>query len=386
MKSDESAKILVVDDEPRNVKILQIHLQSRGYTVLTAGDGDEALQVVLDEKPDIILLDINMPKVDGFEVVASVRADTKTAFIPIIMITALRDTEENRIKALEAGADDFIEKPFNSFEVLARIKSLLRIKFYHDTLEEHNARLEAELQMARSVQEIIIPQNGTQEIAGCRIASFCNPTLAVGGDFFDIWEIEENCLGVLISDVMGHGASAALVTVFIKTILAEYREHVENNPADLLNILNIRFNDIISSRLFMFATAFCGVIDLTTQQLVCANAGHPSPFLQHGSQSECERVTDKHTGNGLGIHRDSEYQNCFYPFDTSSRVFLYTDGAYEVKNRIGEVFTIERLENIITRCKEDSPSQLIESVSNTITEFTEGSPNEDDLTLIAIQG
>ena len=386
MNSNELAKILVVDDEPRNVKILQIHLQARGYTVLTAADGDEALEIVLKEMPDIILLDINMPKVDGFEVVESVRADKKTAFIPVIMITALRDTQENRIKALDAGADDFIEKPFNSFEVLARIKSLLRIKSYHDTLEEHNKRLETELQMARSVQQVIIPQNGTQEIAGCRIASYCSPTLAVGGDFFDFWEIDDNCVGILISDVMGHGASAALVTVFIKTVLAEHREHVENNPADLLHILNTRFNDIISSHLYMFATAFCGVFDLTKQQLVCANAGHPSPFLQHGSQSECERITDKHTGNGLGIHRDSEYQNCYYLFDKSSRAFLYTDGAYEVKNRIGEVFTIERLENVITMCKKDSPAQLIQSVSNTITEFTEGSPNEDDLTLIAIQG
>ena len=262
MNSEESAKILVVDDEPRNVKILQIHLEARGYAVLTAGDGAEALEIISEELPDLILLDINMPKVDGFEVVRSVRDDKKTAFIPIIMITALRDTQENRIKAVEAGADDFIEKPFNSFEVLARIKSLLRIKFYHDTLEQYNARLEAELQMARSVQEVIIPQNGTQVLAGCQIASYCNPTLAVGGDFFDMWEVEENRVGVLISDVMGHGASAALVTVFIKTVLTEHREQVQDNPAELLQILNTRFNDIISSRLFMFATAFCGVFDI----------------------------------------------------------------------------------------------------------------------------
>ena len=207
MKSDKSAKILVVDDEPRNVKILQIQLQARGYTVLTASDGAEALQIISEDIPDLILLDINMPKVDGFEVVTRVRADKKTEFIPIIMITALRDTHENRIKAVEAGADDFIEKPFNSFEVLARIKSLLRIKLYHDTLEQHNTRLETELQMARSVQEIIIPPNGVQELAGFQIASYSCPALAVGGDFFDVWEIDENRVGVLISDVMGHGAS-----------------------------------------------------------------------------------------------------------------------------------------------------------------------------------
>ena len=386
MNSEESAKILVVDDEPRNVKILQIHLEARGYTVLSASDGDEALEIISEEFPDLILLDINMPRVDGFEVVTSVRADKKTAFIPIIMITALRDTQENRIRAVEAGADDFIEKPFNSFEVLARIKSLLRIKFYHDTLEQYNARLETELQMARSVQEIIIPQNGTQILAGCKIASYYNPTLAVGGDFFDIWEIEENQVGVLISDVMGHGASAALVTVFIKTVLTEHREQVMDNPAELLQILNMRFNDIISSRLFMFATAFCGVFDINKQQLICANAGHPSPFLQHGTLSECVRITDKHTGNGLGIRRDSEYHNCLYPFDSSSRAFLYTDGAYEVKNTYGEVFSIDRLENVVTMSKENSPWELIQSVSNTITEFTADSPSEDDLTLIAIQG
>ncbi len=386
MNTEGSARILVVDDEPRNVKILQIQLQARGYAVLTAGDGAEALEVVRHETPDLILLDINMPKVDGYEVLAKVRADETTEFIPIIMITALRDTEENRIKAVEAGADDFIEKPFNSFEVLARIKSLLRIKHYHDTLEQYNARLETELQMARSVQEIIIPPNGSQDLGGFRTASYCAPATAVGGDFFDLWEIDENRIGVLISDVMGHGASAALVTVFIKTVLTEHREHIDDNPAQLLHVLNERFNDIISSRLFMFATAFCGIFDLGKKQLVCANAGHPFPFLQHRSQLKCEAITDKHTGNGLGIRRESVYENCYYPFDSESRVFLYTDGVYEVKNPQGEEFSVERLQNVVANCDEESPARLIQCVSDTISEFTDARPNEDDLTLVAIQG
>ncbi len=382
---EAATKILVVDDEPRNVKILQIQLQARGYDVLTAGDGAEALQIISNELPDLILLDINMPKVDGFEVVEKVRANQKTEFIPIVMITALRDTQENRIKAVEAGADDFIEKPFNSFEVLARIKSLLRIKHYHDTLEKHNARLETELQMARSVQEIIIPQNGTQDIAGFHIASYCYPALAVGGDFFDIWEIDENRIGVIISDVMGHGAAAALVTVFIKTVLSEYQEHIKDDPAQLLQILNTRFSDIISSRIFMFATAFCGIFNQAKKQLICANAGHPSPFLQHGTQSECELVTNKQTGNGLGIRKESVYENCYYPFDDSSRIFLYTDGVYEVKNVKGEEFTVEQLQKVVSTAQHKTPEKLIQSVSNAIAEFNSAAPNEDDLTLIAIQ-
>ena len=123
----EAAKILVVDDEPRNVRILQIQLNARGYTVYTAADGLQALEVVKEEMPDLILLDINMPKMDGFEVVKQVRANEATEFIPIVMITALRDTRENRIKSIEAGADDFIEKP-------ATMKSIITWVFWPSTI------------------------------------------------------------------------------------------------------------------------------------------------------------------------------------------------------------------------------------------------------------
>ena len=381
----EAAKILVVDDEPRNVKILQIQLNARGYTVYTAADGLEALDVVEKEMPDLILLDINMPKMDGFEVVKRIRTDQATEFIPIVMITALRDTRENRIKSIEAGADDFIEKPFDSLEVLARVRSLLRIKQYQDTLAKHNARLEEELQMARSIQEILIPQDGVQELSGFRIASRCCPEMAVGGDFFDIWEIAPNRLGVFISDVMGHGVSAAFVTVFIKTVLAEFQQQIEDNPGDLLEILNTRFNDLISSRLFMFATAFCGIINLNKGELVCANAGHSFPLLYNADEQTYQPIGDKNTGNGLGIWQESVYETMRYPFDRSSRVFLYTDGVYEAKNPQGEEFTVERLEKLVRACTRQPAAKLIANISEAIDVFTDTCPKEDDLTLIAIE-
>ena len=381
----EASKVLVVDDEPRNVRILQIHLNAQGYTVYTAEDGVEALAIVEKDAPDLILLDINMPKMDGFEVVKRIRADKATEFIPIVMITALRDTRENRIKSIEVGADDFIEKPFDSVEVLARVRSLLRIKEYQDTLAKHNARLEEELQMARSIQEILIPQNGVQELSGFRIASRCCPEMAVGGDFFDVWEIVPNRLGVFISDVMGHGVSAAFVTVFIKTILAEFQELIEDNPGYLLEILNIRFNDLISSRLFMFATAFCGIIDLGKEELLCANAGHSFPFLYDGHQQTCYTIGDKNTGNGLGIWRESVYETVRYPFGPLSRIFLYTDGVYEAKSPQGEEFTIERLQKLVSKRGAQPAAQLIASVSEAVDTFTANCPKDDDLTLLAIE-
>ena len=381
----EAAKILVVDDEPRNVRILQIQLNARGYTVYTAADGLQALEVVKEEMPDLILLDINMPKMDGFEVVKHVRANEATEFIPIVMITALRDTRENRIKSIEAGADDFIEKPFDSLEVLARVRSLLRIKHYQDTLAKYNARLQEELQMARSIQEILIPQDGVQELSRFRVASHCCPEMAVGGDFFDVWEIAPNRLGVFISDVMGHGVSAAFVTVFIKTILAEFQQQIANNPGHLLEILNTRFNDLISSRLFMFATAFCGIIDLDKGELVCANAGHSFPFLYNAEKKTYHPVGDKNTGNGLGIWRDSVYETTHYPFDPLGRMFLYTDGVYEAKNPKGEEFTVDRLGQLVSAWREQSAAELIAGVSEAIDTFTDNCPKDDDLTLIAIE-
>ena len=381
----DASKILVVDDEPRNVRILQIHLNAQGYTVYTAEDGVEALDSVEKDAPDLILLDINMPKMDGFEVVKRIRANKATEFIPIVMITALRDTRENRIKSIEAGADDFIEKPFDSLEVLARVRSLLRIKEYQDTLAKHNARLEEELQMARSIQEILIPQNGVQELSGFRIASRCCPEMAVGGDFFDVWEVAPNRLGVFISDVMGHGVSAAFVTVFIKTILAEFQELVEDNPGYLLEILNTRFNDLISSRLFMFATAFCGIIDLGKEELVCANAGHSFPFLCDEHQKTCYAIGDKNTGNGLGIWRESVYETVRYPFGPMSKIFLYTDGVYEAKSPQGAEFTVERLQKLVSECAVQPAANLIVSVSEAVDAFTVNYPKDDDLTLLAIE-
>lgn len=381
----DASKILVVDDEPRNVRILQIHLNAQGYTVYTAEDGVEALDSVEKDAPDLILLDINMPKMDGFEVVKRIRANKATEFIPIVMITALRDTRENRIKSIEAGADDFIEKPFDSLEVLARVRSLLRIKEYQDTLAKHNARLEEELQMARSIQEILIPQNGVQELSGFRIASRCCPEMAVGGDFFDVWEVAPNRLGVFISDVMGHGVSAAFVTVFIKTILAEFQELVEDNPGYLLEILNTRFNDLISSRLFMFATAFCGIIDLGKEELVCANAGHSFPLLCDEHQKTCYAIGDKNTGNGLGIWRESVYETVRYPFGPMSKIFLYTDGVYEAKSPQGAEFTVERLQKLVSECAAQPAANLIVSVSEAVDAFTANYPKDDDLTLLAIE-
>ncbi len=133
-------KILVVDDTPQNIKLLDAMLTPRGYNVVSAANGVEGLDQVRAEMPDLILLDVMMPQLDGYEVVRRLRAEDATRFLPIVMVTAL-DAPQEKVKAIEAGADDFLTKPVNQHELLARVRSLLRIKQYHDTIETQTAQL-----------------------------------------------------------------------------------------------------------------------------------------------------------------------------------------------------------------------------------------------------
>ncbi len=381
MNPPTSPKILVVDDEPMNIKVLQILLKAHGYTVIIATNGLEALEQVRACLPDLILLDVRMPKMDGFEVCQQFRAEESTQFIPIVMVTAFSE-KQYRLKAIEVGADDFITKPIDSHEVLARVRSLLRIKQYHDALEAHNDRLEEELKMARKVQDSLMPQ-GTIDLGGFRIFSHYTPEMTVGGDFFDLWEIERGRLGVFISDVMGHGVSAAFVTMLIKTIVEEVRAQTDE-PARLLEELNTRFNKLISSQLFMFATAFCGVLDLSRETLCCANAGHPFPFLIQRRQRRCEPVGEGCIGNGLGLLPNSTYTTCSYPFGGVDGLFLYTDGAYEIRNLLGEEFSPERIQHLLIQQISQPGTVLIDHVLTSIDQFSGGTPNDDDITVVAI--
>jgi adenylate cyclase len=144
-----AAHVLIVDDEPRNVRLMQLVLRAEGYTISVAGTGQEALAILGTRRVDLIVLDVMMPGMSGFDVCRGVRADPATHFVPVILVTALADVGD-RVQGIEAGADDFISKPFNEVELRARVRSLLRIKALHDQLEQRNNLLLDALQRAVS--------------------------------------------------------------------------------------------------------------------------------------------------------------------------------------------------------------------------------------------
>ncbi len=141
---DTKVKILVVDDEDRNLRLMKLLLTSFGYDVLTASNGEEALEMAHDIPPDVILLDIMMPKMDGFEVAKQLKREEETKIIPIVMVTALNEVED-RVKALEVGADDFLSKPVDKTELKARVQSLVKVKAYNDHMRNYQKELEAEV-------------------------------------------------------------------------------------------------------------------------------------------------------------------------------------------------------------------------------------------------
>jgi adenylate cyclase len=169
----QPCKILAVDDTPQNLKVLDAILAPRGYTVITATSGAEALQTVQTDAPDLILLDIMMPGMSGYEVAQRLRADPATRFLPIVMVTAL-GAQEEKVKAIESGADDFLTKPVNQLELLARVRSLLRIKDYHDTVQAQAAQL---AEWNRTLEERV--QRQVQELERlARLRRFLAPQLA----------------------------------------------------------------------------------------------------------------------------------------------------------------------------------------------------------------
>ena len=192
-------KILVVDDVPVNVKLLADLLSVRGYAVVTAAGGAEALEKIAKEAPSLVLLDVMMPGMSGYDVCRRIRQNTATAMLPVIMVTALDPTQE-RVKGIEAGADDFLTKPINQPELLARVRSLLRIKLLHDELADWNRTLEQRVEQQ-------LAQLDRLE----RLKRFFSPQVAeliVSGDTEDPLKSHRRDITVVFLDLRGFTAFA----------------------------------------------------------------------------------------------------------------------------------------------------------------------------------
>jgi adenylate cyclase len=219
-----SGRILVVDDVARNIRLLEALLTPEGYDVVTASSGTEALERVADAAPDVVLLDIRMPDVDGYEVCRRIRADPEHAFLPIIMVTSAED--EERVRALEAGADDFVAKPLNQPELLARVRSLIRIKQSHDTIRTQAAELaELNRDLAGRVAAQVAEIERLDRLRRFLPAQLAEVALSSGGDA--LLENHRREIAVVFADLAGWTAfSETTEPEEVMGVIREFHETV----------------------------------------------------------------------------------------------------------------------------------------------------------------
>lgn len=329
MQKKPGGKILVVDDDATSRRILARTLSSAGYDCREADNGLEGLSLVRTEKPSLLLLDFDMPGVDGAEVLKRLRSDKDPAIaqIPTIMLTG-HGGEESEVLFLKAGADDFVTKPINTAVLHARIETQLRLRSMREQLQQQNDELEAwrknlerDLSAARLTQQSLIPQKSPR-LPGWQVATCYRPVIQVGGDIYGWLRMTDGRILFWIADATGHGASAALLTTLAKLLF--HHGSVEHNaPVPIMQAINNDFRSIFGARSFM--TAMCVALDPKTGRASIVGAGHP-PLLILRAGGEKEMIAS--CAPPLGLAERRQFVKSIVDLAPGDTFILYTDGLY----------------------------------------------------------
>ncbi len=325
----EGNPILIVDDDAASRHLLARTLTVAGYSCLVAGSGGEALERVRRERPSLLLLDYDMPDLDGAAVLRKLRSDPSPAVaqIPTIMLTG-HGGEESEVHCLEAGADDFVTKPIHPAVLKARIETQLRLQSMRDQVVKQKEQLEAwrenleeDLAAAQRTQRSLIPQR-PPALAGWEVAAFYRPVIQVGGDIYDWLRLRDGRVLFWIADATGHGAAAALLTTLAKLLF--HHASVENDaPAEIMHAVDRDFRSILSARAFM--TAMCVALDPESGEASVVGAGHP-PLLVARQGGGTEAIPSE--SPPLGLVAASNFRETAVRLGTGDLFLLYTDGLY----------------------------------------------------------
>lgn len=381
-KAERPSRVLVVDDVPDNVDLLAEHLEDHGYEVVTAENGIQAIEQWKKTSPDIMLLDVMMPGMSGIEVCERIRGQqTREQFMPILLVTALNDIA-SKTKGLNAGAEDFITKPFNAEELLARVKAHLRAKTFHDRLSRANAALEEERDKIAAIQASLLPDSlpNNEQL---RVAAKYLPSDKASGDYYDVIEIQPGKWALTVADVSGHGTPAAVVMAVTKALLISHTAR-ESDPAVAIGKLNAELCRVIKTG--EFVTMSYTVLDLATRTLTYANAGHHNPILVRKGQPQPIMLKNK-MGFPLVIDPDNPLDTLSIQLEPGDRVLIYTDGIVEAVNPQNDMYGGQRLKDVCVATAATTPNLAawIDAVLADLTTFCAGEPLRDDVTTLAFE-
>ena len=346
----EQKLILVVDDTPVNISVITGALKDT-YRTKVATSGAKALTIAAaGEKPDLILLDVMMPEMDGYEVCRRLKADPATREIPVIFLTAQTEAEDET-RGFEAGAVDYVHKPFSPAVVKARVQTHIVLRETREKLAQQLQAIQKELETARRIQYSILPETMPQ-IDGLDIAARYVPMTSVAGDFYDFVVVDNKHVGILVADVSGHGMPAALIASMLKIALAAQAAHA-GDPAQVLQGLN---QALCGKFQHHYVTAAYAFVDMEKGTLTYAGAGHPPMLLWGAGQPGVRDVIEN--GLFLGKFGFATYSSIEVPLTPGDRGLLYTDGVSETNNREGAEFGSERFRQFLEAEKDGSANQL----------------------------
>jgi sigma-B regulation protein RsbU (phosphoserine phosphatase) len=371
--------ILIVDDTPANLRLLSEMLSEHGYHVRPVPEGSLALAAVRAEPPDLILLDIRMPEMNGYEVCGHLKANPLTCDIPVIFISAL-DATSDKVRAFAAGGVDYVTKPFQVEEVLARVETHLSLRALQRELEETNQRMAQELALAGKVQSSFLPQE-LPDTPGWQISVALRPARETSGDFYDVYALPDGKVGVLVADVVDKGAGAALYMALSWTLLRTHTVAHPTHPRQVLDAVNRRLSrDTNSSQ---FVTVFYGVLDLVSAELRYCNAGHCPPYLVHATGDTAPQMLTR-TGMPLGIFGTESWEQRAVQIAPGDVLVLYTDGIPDAQNERQRHYGQDRLLACATAHLGDSAETVRDAILADVCRFTEEVAQTDDIALVVL--
>ena len=383
--------ILIVDDEPFNVDYLEQELEEADHDTSVAVNGQEALAEVQRHAPDLILLDIMMPVMDGFEVLSRLKADPATRDIPVIVISAQNDLR-SVVRGIQLGAEDYLPKPFEPTLLHARVSSSLEKKRLRDLEQLYLKGLQRELEIAREIQLGFLPSELPQ-VAGWEIAAYFKSAREVAGDFYDAFLLPDGNLACVIGDVCGKGVGAALfMTLFRSLIRATATSAISCGEKDIVSLAPAeRLRQVVSftnnylvkthGDANMFATVFIGFFDLQTGILSYINCGNEPPFLL-GSGGAVTAL--KPTGPVVGVVPHAVFTVKAIRLEKDDLLLAFTDGIPDACNHANESFGRERLLELLQEGN-TIPAGLLKQVEERLHQFIGPADQFDDITLLAIK-
>ena len=371
--------ILIVDDTPINIGVISGALKD-SFATKVATSGQKALAIVSGkEKPDLILLDIMMPEMDGYEVCRRLKANPDTRDIPVIFLTSQTEAEDET-KGFEVGAVDYIHKPFSAAVVKARVRTHLMLREAHAQIAQQLVEINTELEMARQIQLSILPST-TPKITGMDVVARYIPMTSVAGDFYDFIVVDERHVGILIADVSGHGLPAALIASMLQVALTAQARHV-SEPGKVLAGLN---QALCGKFQHNFVTAAYVYVDLEKNTMNYAGAGHPPLLLWRKSTGSASQILEN--GLVMGQFEEATYNSLQVPIEAGDRFVLYTDGILETCNPAQEEFGTDRFMQFMETNSKLTAGPFADALLLELARWLEQPPGQghkDDISLLAI--